>query len=302
MQLPALNNFPKPSWLKVKVPGGENYVRIKETLSRRKLHTVCEEARCPNIGECWESGTATFMILGDVCTRGCRFCAVKTAKRGALLDGEEPKKVSESIGMMLLDYVVITSVDRDDLPDGGATHFAKVIEQVKKDHSHLIVEVLTPDFQGKEGSIRIVADAKPHVFAHNLETVERLHPKVRDPRAKYHQSLRVLSLVKQFYPEIVTKSSLMLGCGEQDDEVLKAMQDLRSVGVSFLTLGQYLRPTPKHMRVEEFVPPKKFDLFKKWGEVFGFDFVAAGPLVRSSYKAAEWYIQRKVQDHGMEIA
>lgn len=302
MQLPALNNLPKPSWLKVKVPGGENYARIKETLRRQKLHTVCEEARCPNVGECWESGTATFMILGDLCTRGCRFCAVRTAKRGKPLDPDEPKKVSESIGRMHLDYVVITSVDRDDLPDGGATHFAKVIEQAKIDHSHLIVEVLTPDFQGTEGSIRIVVDAKPHVFAHNLETVERLHPKVRDPRAKYHQSLQVLSFVKQGYPEIYTKSSLMLGCGEEDDEVLQAMQDLRSVGVSFLTLGQYLRPTPKHMRVEEFVPPEKFDLFKKWGEVFGFDFVAAGPLVRSSYKAAEWYIQRKVKGHGMEIA
>lgn len=291
MQLPALKPQPKPDWLKVKFPSGANYVRIRSTLRERRLFTVCEEARCPNIGECWNAGTATFMIMGDLCTRGCRFCSVKTAKQGIPLDLEEPKKVSDSIRIMGLDYVVITSVDRDDLQDGGADHFAQVIAQVKKDHPKLILEVLTPDFQGKREQIAVVAAAKPHVFAHNLETVERLHPKVRDPRAGYAQSLKVLEFVKKSDPKIYTKSSLMLGCGETDDEVLQAMHDLRGAGVSFLTLGQYLRPTKKHMAVEEFVSPSKFDYFKNWGEVFGFNYVAAGPLVRSSYKAAEGYIR-----------
>lgn len=290
MQLPA-HTPPKPDWLKVQFPSGPNYARIRSTLRERRLFTVCEEAHCPNIGECWNAGTATFMIMGDLCTRGCRFCAVKTAKHGVPLDPGEPRKVSESIGVMGLAYVVITSVDRDDLPDGGASHFAQVITQVKKDHPKLILEVLTPDFQGKREQMDIVAAARPHVFAHNLETVERLHPKVRDPRAGYAQSLSVLEFVKKRNPEIYTKSSLMLGCGETDDEVLQAMQDLRNVGVAFLTLGQYLRPTKKHMKVEEFVLPQKFEYFKNWGEVFGFDTVAAGPLVRSSYKAAEFYIR-----------
>lgn len=304
MQLPAFNPIPKPSWLKVKVPGGPNYKRIKETLRERRLHTVCEEAHCPNIGECWEAGVATFMIMGDTCTRGCRFCAVKTAKQGIPLDPMEPQKVSDSIGLMRLDYVVITSVDRDDLEDGGALHFAQVITQVKKDHPKLIVEVLTPDFQGKLDLVEIVAGAGPHVFSHNLETVERLHPSVRDPRAKYHQSLNVLRHVQEKFPKIFTKSSLMLGCGEQDDEVLQALQDLRSAGASFLTLGQYLRPTKKHLAVSEFVAPEKFNFFKNMGEAFGFDYVASGPLVRSSYKAGEFFIQRKIREieNGMENA
>ncbi len=301
MQLPAfVPQSQKPSWLKVKVPGGENYARIRQTLRQRRLHTVCEEAHCPNIGECWEEGTATFMIMGDLCTRGCGFCAVKTAKQGTPLDPDEPQKVSDSIGMMGLDYVVITSVNRDDLPDGGAGHFAKVIEQAKKDHPELIVEVLTPDFQGILEQVAVVAEAKPHVFAHNLETVRRLTPKVRDPRAAYDQSLAVLQFVKEKYPMIYTKSSLMLGCGELDDEVLETMTDLRKIGVSFLTLGQYLRPSKKHLPVAEFVTPEKFEFFKKWGETFGFDYVASGPLVRSSYRAGEFYIRRTI--HGLENA
>jgi len=302
MQLPAASSLRKPSWLTVKVPGGPNYSRIQSTLKKRRLHTVCEEAHCPNIGECWDGGTATFMILGDVCTRGCRFCAVKTGKVGTALDADEPKNLSDSIGIMELDYVVITSVDRDDLPDMGATHYAKVIEQARKDHPNLIVEVLTPDFQGREDLIEVVADAKPHVFAHNMETVARLHRKVRDPRAKYDQSLKVLKYVQEKYSKMFTKSSLMLGCGERDEEVLETMQDLRDIGCSFLTLGQYLRPSKKHMAVEEFVLPKKFEFFKNWGEVFGFEYVASGPLVRSSYKAAEFFIQRKIRgkENGME--
>lgn len=295
MQLPAFTPQRKPDWLKVKAPGGSNYTRIKGTLRERRLYTVCEEAHCPNVGECWNGGTATFMIMGDLCTRGCRFCAVKTAKKGILLDIDEPKKVSDSIGIMNLEYVVITSVNRDDLPDGGSKHFAKVIQQAKKDHPDLIVEVLTPDFMGNCDQSATVADASPHVFAHNLETVRRLTPAVRDPRAAYDQSLAVLKFVREKYSHIFTKSSLMLGLGEQDDEVLEAMDDLRHSGVSFLTLGQYLRPSAKHLPVKEYVSPEKFDYFKKWGEVFGFEYVASGPLVRSSYKAGEFYIRTLVR-------
>ena len=298
MQLPALNPQRKPAWLKVKVPGGENYARIKETLHGRSLHTVCEEARCPNLGECWSGGTATFMIMGDLCTRGCRFCAVKTARKGTPLDPEEPQKVSESIGLMQLNYVVITSVNRDDLPDGGALHFAKVIEQSKKDHPKLILEVLTPDFLGNLDQVDRVAAARPHVFAHNLETVRRLTPTVRDPRATYDQSLKVLEHVQKSYVGIFTKSSLMLGLGESDDEVLEAMQDLRAARVSFLTLGQYLKPSKNHLELKEYVSPEKFDYFKHWGEALGFDYVAAGPLVRSSYKAGEFFIKSKMQKFG----
>lgn len=301
MQLPSYKSEPKPAWLKVPLPRGGNYTRIKGTLRERRLHTVCEEAHCPNIGECWEGGTATFMVMGDLCTRGCRFCSVKTARHGTALDVEEPQKVSDSIGFMGLDYVVITSVDRDDLPDGGAGHFANVIRTVTSQHPKLVLEVLTPDFQGLEWQIDLCASARPHVFAHNVETVRRLTPTVRDPRAHYDQSLQVLKYVKKNHPHLFTKSSLMLGVGETDDEVLETMEDLRKVGVSFLTLGQYLRPTRKHLKVEEFVTPEKFEYLKKWGETFGFDSVAAGPLVRSSYRAAEFFIQRRVQ-HAMEIA
>lgn len=308
MQLPTVNQkryTPKPDWLKVKVPGGGRYAQVKAILHRRSLHTVCEEARCPNIGECWEGGTATFMILGDVCTRGCRFCAVKTSKKGAPLDPDEPKKVSDSVGIMRLNYVVITSVNRDELPDGGAAHYAKVVRQVRQDHPETAVEVLTPDFTGNRSQIAAVAEAGPHVFAHNLETVRRLTPKVRDPRAGYEQSLAVLRSVKQEFPSLRTKSSLMLGLGETDDEVFDAMQDLREVGCSFLTLGQYLRPSPKHLPMYEFVTPEKFQYLKSWGEFFGFESVASGPLVRSSYKAAEFFIRtqlKKERIHGMENA
>lgn len=296
MQLPALKQHKtgKPPWLKVPVPGGERYNRIRSTLRGRHLHTVCEEAHCPNVGECWGEGTATFMIMGDLCTRGCRFCAVKTARRGSPLDPDEPKKVSESIALMGLDYVVITSVNRDDLPDGGALHFAKVIEQAKRDDPALIVEVLTPDFQGIAEQAAVVADAGPHVFAHNVETVRRLTPRVRDPRAAYDQSIAILQFVKETFPAIHTKSSLMLGVGERDEEILETFQDLRRAGVSFLTLGQYLQPSRRHLPVQEFVTPEKFGYLKQWGEAFGFDYVASGPLVRSSYRAGEFYIRRRV--------
>lgn len=307
MQLPALKQqkIKKPSWLKVPVPGGDRYNQIRSALRKRHLHTVCEEAHCPNIGECWGEGTATFMIMGDVCTRGCKFCAVKTARKGNPLDPFEPQKISKSIAIMGLDYVVITSVNRDDLPDGGSVHFAKVIEEAKRDHPRLVIEVLTPDFQGIEEQIATVADASPHVFSHNIETVRRLTPQVRDPRATYDQSLKVLKFVKEKFPSIYTKSSLMLGVGETDDEILEAFEDLKKAGVSFLTLGQYLQPSHNHLPVQEFVAPEKFDYLKNWGETFGFDSIAAGPLVRSSYRAGEFFIKRKIverKNYGLENA
>ena len=295
MDLPRATVVPKPAWLKIRPPSGEKYVKIKSTLRQRRLYTVCEEAHCPNVGECWSEGTATFMVMGDTCTRGCRFCAVKTARKGIPLDLDEPAKVSESIDIMGLSYVVITSVDRDDLPDGGAAHFARVIARVKQDHPSCIVEVLTPDFRGNLNAVEVIAEANPHVFAQNIETVRRLTSKVRDPRATYDQSLLVLSHFKKLRPEIFTKSSIMLGLGEQDHEVLETMTDLREQGVSFLTLGQYLRPSASHLAVVDYIHPDKFNYFKEWGEVFGFDYVAAGPLVRSSYRAGEHYVQALMQ-------
>ena len=304
MQLPSYTpRSPKPDWLKIRPPSGERYAQIKQTLRSRRLYTVCEEARCPNVAECWGGGTATFMVLGDLCTRGCRFCAVKTAKQGIPLDPDEPAKVSESIAIMGLEYVVITSVDRDDLPDGGAAHFARIIARVKMDHPNCIVEVLTPDFRGNFSAVDVMVKAKPHVFANNIETVRRLTPKVRDPRAGYDQTLKVLHHYKEKASEGFTKSSIMLGLGETDDEILETMTDLRQCKVSFLTLGQYLQPTKKHLPVVEFVTPQKFDYFRQWGETLGFEYVASGPLVRSSYRAGEFYIKAKLRsDHGMDVA
>ena len=296
MELPRYTpKEPKPSWLKIRPPAGERYINIKKTLRNRRLYTVCEEAHCPNVAECWGGGTATFMILGDLCTRGCRFCAVKTRKTGIPLDPEEPAKVSESIAIMGLDYVVITSVDRDDLPDGGSGHFAKVIEKVGEDHPDCIVEVLTPDFRGNREAIDKIVAARPHVFANNIETVRRLTPSVRDPRAGYDQTLHVLKYFKEKAPDIFTKSSIMLGLGETDDEVLETLQDLRKQGVDFLTLGQYLQPSHKHLPVVDYDPTEKFEYFKKWGESFGFEYVASGPLVRSSYRAGEYYVKSEIQ-------
>ncbi|MCB9640274.1 MAG: lipoyl synthase [Myxococcales bacterium] len=293
----------KPSWLRSQIPAGENFSELKDILRSRGLYTVCEEARCPNLGECWSGGTATFMVMGDVCTRGCRFCAVKTAKQGITLDVDEPRKVAESATAMKLDYVVITSVDRDDLPDGGAAHFAEVIREVYvQSQDRIMVEVLTPDFQGDLTAVETIAYAKPTVFAHNLETVRRLTKGVRDPRSQYDQSLRVLEHAKKVQPQIVTKSALMLGLGEQDDEVFQAMDDLLAVGVEILTLGQYLQPTKKHIAVESFVTPEKFDAFAEEGRKRGFAFVAAGPMVRSSYRAGELFIQHLVRERQAKAA
>jgi len=297
----GLSNAPrftsKPSWLRVNLPTGERYRFLKETLSERRLNTVCEEARCPNVGECWGGGTATFMVLGDTCTRGCRFCAVKTQKRGTPVDPDEPAKVAESIKLMDLEYVVITSVDRDDLPDQGARHFADVIQTVKSE-TGILVEVLIPDFRADEKALQIIVDAKPDVVAHNVETVRRLTPSVRDARATYDQSLRVLNTLKRLRSNLLTKSSLMVGLGETGDELKEAFGDLRREGVNFLTLGQYLQPSQKHLDVVRYLTPEEFDRLADMARTFGFDYVASGPLVRSSYRAGEFLVKSLLEKRG----
>lgn len=282
---------PKPSWLKVRAPSGENYARIKNLLGELKLATVCQEAKCPNMGECWSGGTATFMLMGEVCTRGCRFCNVKTGNPKGVIDPFEPEKVAYSISQMDLEYVVITSVDRDDLEDQGSNHFARTVATIKKLAPNLIVEILTPDFKGDRECVNTIVDAKPDVFAHNVETVERLTPSVRDPRATYRQSLRVLEMVKEQDPTRYTKSSLMLGLGETDEELMQALRDLRAVGCDVVTFGQYLQPTKRHLKVVEYVTPEKFEFWQKTAEEMGFLYVASGPLVRSSYRAGEFFMK-----------
>lgn len=273
----------------------ENHGHIKEVLRQRKLVTVCEEAHCPNIGECWATGTATFMLMGDTCTRGCRFCAVKTGNPRQFLDKDEPLKIAEAVAEMNLDYVVLTSVDRDDLPDGGAEHFAQTIRAIKQAQPKVIVEVLIPDFQNNIDSINQIIDAKPEVIAHNIETVSRLTRRVRDVRSTYPQSLSVLQKIKEIDPSRFTKSSIMLGLGESTQEIIETMKDLRQVGVDVLTLGQYLQPSRKHIAVEEFVTPDQFDSLGKEAENLGFLYVASGPLVRSSYKAGEFFIRNIIE-------
>lgn len=288
-------HIPKPDWLKVRAPSGENYAKIKEMAGNLKLATVCQEAKCPNIGECWSGGTATFMLMGEVCTRGCRFCNVKTGNPKGKIDEFEPEKVAHSIAQLSLDYVVITSVDRDDLPDQGAGHFARAISAVKKLNPKLIVEILTPDFRGQMDLVKVVADSMPDVFAHNIETVERLSPSVRDPRAKYRQSLDVLLEVKKINPKMYTKSSIMLGLGETDDEIMQALKDLRAVGCDVVTFGQYLQPSKRHLKVIEYVTPEKFKHWQTVSESMGFLYVASGPLVRSSYRAGEFFMKGIVE-------
>lgn len=283
----------KPRWLRVPLPGGERYQQVRETLRATRLHTVCEEAHCPNVGECWAGGTATVMLMGEICTRGCRFCNVKTAAHPPLLDPEEPRHLAEAVHELGLEYVVVTSVDRDDLPDGGAGHFAEAIRELRRD-PRLLVEVLTPDFQGDPEAVRTVGRAGPHVFANNIETVRRLTPVVRDGRAGYDQTLAVLARMRSEFPEVVTKSSVMVGLGESPAEVLEAMGDLRGAGVDILTLGQYLRPSAWHLPVVEFVAPGQFAAYKSAGERLGFRYVAAGPLVRSSYRAAELFLRGEI--------
>ncbi|MGZ3772393.1 MAG: lipoyl synthase [Pseudobdellovibrionaceae bacterium] len=283
--------LPKPSWLKVRAPTGESYTRIKEMLGDLKLATVCQEARCPNIGECWTGGTATFMIMGEVCTRGCRFCNVKTGNPKGVLDPFEPEKIAYSISQMALDYVVITTVDRDDLPDQGAEHFSRTVQTIKKLAPNLIVEILAGDFRGDRDLVYQLTDAKPDVYAHNIETVERLTPGVRDRRAGYRQTLRVLEMVKERDATRYTKSSIMLGLGETEEEILQTLKDLRNVGCDVVTFGQYLQPTKRHLKVQEYVTPEKFKEWQTIAEDMGYLYVASGPLVRSSYRAGEFFMK-----------
>lgn len=281
----------KPSWLRATLPTGPNYQRLKEMTTRLKLYTVCQEAMCPNIGECWSHGTMTIMVLGGICTRACKFCAVDTGNPKGWVDPLEPLHVAQAVAEMSLKYVVLTSVDRDDLPDGGAAHFAEVVRQIKLRDANVKVETLTPDFRGQLKDVETVADSGVDVFAHNLETVRRLTPRVRDPRATYDQSLSVLAHAKKYRPQMLTKSSLMLGLGETDAEIRQAMQDLRAAGVDILTLGQYLRPTKHHLPVERYVTPEEFARYRDWGYAEGFMEVFSGPLVRSSYRAEKVFVE-----------
>mmetsp|Transcript_112 Transcript_112/g.94 ORF Transcript_112/g.94 Transcript_112/m.94 type:complete len:381 (-) Transcript_112:1371-2513(-) len=303
--LKGKHTLPKPSWLKIRPTTGksrENYERLKKTVKSLGIATVCEEAKCPNIGECWgggegETATATIMIMGDTCTRACRFCAVKTSRAPPPLDPEEPQKVAKAIADWGLDYVVLTSVDRDELADQGSNHFAETVRHLKATAKQdLLVECLTPDFQGNEECIKAVAESGLDVFAHNIETVERLTPGVRDRRASYVQSLQVLKYAKEQVPSLITKTSVMLGLGETDEEVRQTMKDCREIGVDVITFGQYLRPTKRHLPVKDYVTPEKFDQWRQEGEDMGFLYVASGPLVRSSYKAGEYFLRNAIKE------
>jgi lipoic acid synthetase len=265
-------------------------------MKQYSLHTVCEEARCPNVGECWGDGTATIMIMGEICTRHCGFCNVQSGKPNSVLDRNEPRNVASAARDLRLQYVVLTSVDRDDLPDGGSSHFAETITAIRALAPETRIEALVPDFDARTIDIERVVKAHPDVIGHNLETVERLTPSVRDPRAGYRQSLAVLKLSKELDRRVFTKSSLMLGLGEEEEEVLSSLRDLRSVGTDFLTLGQYLRPSPRNLSVAKYLTPSQFDHYREIAEKLGFRYVASGPLVRSSYRAGEYFIRRIIQD------
>ena len=275
----------KPKWLRIKSQNSSKFRELKEIVSHKKLHTVCEEAMCPNIQECWSHGTATFMLLGSVCTRACKFCAVDTGNPKGQIDAKEPEKVANSIAQMNLKYAVLTSVNRDDLEDGGAMHFAQTVVSTKKEAPGVIIEALVPDFLGKRESIETLLDSNVEVFAQNLETVKRLTHQVRDHRAGYEQTLEVLAYAKKYSPKTISKTSLMLGLGESEDELLKSFNDIRSAGVDVLTLGQYMRPTINHLPVEKWYSPEEFQYMKKLALDIGFKEVASGPLVRSSYRA-----------------
>ena len=275
----------KPAWLRAKLPTGQGYAAVRSNVRTNRLATVCEESICPNVGECWNAGTATIMLMGSICTRACRFCAVDTGNPGGVLDPDEPANAAESVRIMDLRYIVLTSVDRDDVKDGGAAHYAACIEAIKKVNPQTKVEALTPDFRGDEHAVHTVVDAPLEVFAHNVETVERLTGIVRDPRAGYRQSLAVLAAGKRRRADILTKSSLMLGLGETGDEIIATMDDLRSIGVDLLTFGQYLRPTANNLPVERYVHPDEFARYRDIGLAKGFVEVVSGPLVRSSYRA-----------------
>jgi len=277
----------KPAWLKVRAPSGTGFRTVQGIVHEHRLATVCEEAKCPNIGECWNAGTATLMLMGAVCTRACRFCAVDTGNPRGWLDAEEPVNAARTVELMKLKYVVLTSVNRDDLPDGGAAHYAACVRAIKAVNPATAVEALTPDFQGSEAAVATVVDSGLEVFAQNVETVRRLTHPVRDPRAGYEQTLRVLAFAKHHNPQVLTKTSLMLGLGESDAEIADTLDDLRRAQVDIVTLGQYLRPTVNHLPVERFVTPGEFDQYREWALARGFLECVSGPLVRSSYRAEQ---------------
>lgn len=276
---------PKPKWLRVKAPSGDRFEAVKRNVAEHRLSTVCQESHCPNMGECWSNGTATIMLMGSVCTRACRFCAVDTGNPNGWLDHEEPENTARSVELMALRYIVLTSVDRDDLADGGAAHYAACVRAIKQRTPQVVVEALTPDFDGDLTAVELVVDSGLEVFAQNVETVERLTHVVRDPRAGYAKTLRVLEHAKKHRPDVLTKTSLMVGLGETDAEILQTFDELRSIGVDIVTLGQYLQPTRNHLPVERWVSPDEFNRFRELGLARGFMEVAAGPLVRSSYRA-----------------
>ena len=297
----------KPPWMKRTIPGGDRYTEIKAKLRELKLSTVCEEAKCPNLGECWGGGdghtaTATIMIMGDTCTRACRFCAVKTSKAPPPLDTEEPANVAKAITAWGLDYVVLTSVDRDELDDQGAGHFAETIRRLKESAPALLVEALTPDFRGETGLVREVAESGLDVFAHNVETVPELQAEVRDRRANWDQSIAVLRDAKTAVPSLITKTSIMLGLGETRPQVVNALKLLREAGVDVVTFGQYMRPTKRHLAVAEYLTPEAFEAYKNIAEDMGFLYVASGPMVRSSYRAGEYFLENVLKRRKAEAA
>ncbi len=296
-ETPGIRYGDKPAWLRAKMPSGPGFSSVRQTVRDHRLSTVCEESMCPNIGECWNHGTATIMVMGSVCTRACRFCAVDTGNPRGWLDPEEPLNTARAVKLMNLNYVVITSVDRDDLDDGGAGHYAACVQEIKKMNPNTAVEALTPDFNGVLTDVEKVVDSGVDVFAQNVETVKRLTHPVRDPRAGYQQTIDVLEHAKKHRPEVLTKTSLMLGLGERDDEIVATMHDLHAAGVDILTLGQYLRPTPNHLAIERYVTPEEFATYRREGLDIGFLEVVAGPLVRSSYRA-----ERVLQKNNVGIA
>jgi len=313
--IPGHDRLRLPSWLKREIPKGDNYFRLKNDLKKLNLSTVCQEAKCPNIGECWgKTSTATIMLMGDTCTRGCRFCSVKTSRKPPPLDPEEPVNVAKAIGLWGLDYVVLTTVDRDDLPDGGANHFASTVKHLKKFSPNIMVECLAGDFGGNIDMVKIVAQSGLDVFAHNIETTEKFTPFVRDMRAGYRQSLKVLESAKEFGNEhtrsradlnknkFLTKSSIMLGFGESDADIKQTLKDLRLANVDCVTLGQYMQPTKRHLKVKEYVTPEKFLEWKEYGDQLGFLYTASGPLVRSSYKAGEYLLRKLAQNEDIHAS
>lgn len=293
----AKNLGRKPEWLRVDLKQNDNHAELKKSLREKNLWTVCEEANCPNLGECWSAKTATMMILGGTCTRACRFCHVDTGNPKGIVDYNEVENASKMVKEMSLNYLVITSVDRDDLSDFGAGHFANIVKRIAKDHPHTYVEVLIPDFDAQEEHMHTLAHSKPFVIAQNIETVRRLTHPVRDKRAGYEKTLSCLKFYKEHYPDISTKTSLMLGLGETHDEILETLKDLRDARVDIVTFGQYLRPTMRHLPVEKYYKPKEFNHYKEIALEMGFEFVASGPMVRSSYKAADYLEHLRSKGH-----